>query len=255
MKVVILAGGFGTRISEESHKKPKPMIELDDTPIIIHLMKSYMKQGYNEFVILAGYKQDYIKQYFLNLKRTMSDMTIDFSENEEVDFFNTEKFDANITILNTGLNTYTGGRLLRAKEYLKNEENFLLTYGDGLSDVSIKDLVNNHCSGDNIVTITSVNPGSRFGTLAIEGNQVSSFKEKQKESNGWINGGFMAMNKNVFDFLENDDTILEKDPFEKISSIGKMGCHKHSGFWQCMDTLRDKTFLETLLKENKAPWI
>jgi len=255
MKVVILAGGFGTRISEESHKKPKPMIEIGGIPIISHLMRSYMKHGFNDFVILAGYKQDYIKEYFLNLKRTMSDMTINFSENESVQYFNTEQFDANITILNTGLNTYTGGRVLRAKDFLKDSDNFLLTYGDGLSDVNIKELVRIHQSNNNFVTITSVNPGSRFGTLEFDGDQVLSFREKQKESNGWINAGFMVVNKRVFDFLENDDTILEREPFEKISSIGKMGCYKHSGFWQCMDTLRDKNYLEDLLNKNIAPWI
>ena len=170
-------------------------------------------------------------------------------------FFNTESFDAKVTILNTGLNTYTGGRLLRAKKYLSDCETFCLTYGDGLSDVNISELLNQHKSNDNIVTLTSVNPGSRFGTLKISGSQVENFREKNNESDGWINGGFMVMNQGIFKYLKDDDTILERDPFENISLDGKMGVYKHFGFWQCMDTVRDKNYLEELIENKKAPWI
>mgnify|MGYP000889319349 CR=1 FL=1 len=254
MKVLILAGGFGTRISEESFNKPKPMIEIGGKPVLMHLMDVYISQGFNEFVILAGYRQEYIKKYFHDYYISNSDLEIEFGSKHSIRMFNRKPFNAKVTILDTGLNTMTGGRVKRALELFEDEE-FLLTYGDGLSNANISELLNVHRGEHRLVTLTSVNPGSRFGTLVEKDNKVVSFREKHSESDGWINGGFMVINRGLLDFLKDDTTILERGPFEKVAQKGLMGSYRHYGFWQCMDTLRDKNYLEELIETKKYPWM
>lgn len=255
MKVVILAGGFGTRISEESHLIPKPMIEIGEKPILWHIMKYYSSFGFNEFVILAGYKQYVIKEFFSDYYLHMSDITFDFSNGKnsmDIHFNQSEPW--KVTIVNTGLNTMTGGRLKRVQKYIGNES-FFLTYGDGVSNVNISDLLEFHKESKAIATLTAIQPGGRFGLLEIdEHNLITSFKEKSIEEGGWVNGGFMVLEKEVFDYLIDDDTVLEKDPLMTLASQGKLSSFKHNGFWQCMDTLRDKEYLEKMWKSGDAPW-
>jgi glucose-1-phosphate cytidylyltransferase len=253
MKVVILAGGYGTRISEESYFKPKPMIEIGNEPILIHLMKYYASYGFNDFIICLGYKGYVIKEYFNNLHLHHSDISFDFSVNGEKTFFNSKTYDWKVTLVDTGLNTMTGGRIKRIKPFIK-EDTFLVTYGDGLSDVNLNDLVLFHKNKKTILTLTAVNPDGRFGLLGIKDFLITSFHEKPKTDDGWVNGGFMVVNKDIFNFIENDDTILERTPFEKLASLNQMAAYKHFGFWQPMDTLRDKIFLEEKWKDGSAPW-
>lgn len=253
MKVVILAGGFGTRISEESHLKPKPMIEIGNEPILIHIMKHYSSYGFNDFIICLGYKGYIIKEYFNNLYLHHSDVEFDLFTNQK-NYFNSKTYKWKVKLIDTGLNTMTGGRIKRIKEYI-NEEDFMITYGDGLSNVNLKDLEVFHNNNKKILTITAVNPEGRFGLIGIKNNLITSFKEKPKSDDGWVNGGFMVANKKIFDFIDNDSTILERTPFEKLSSIGEMSAFKHHGFWQPMDTLRDKEYLEKLLLNKDTPWI
>ncbi len=254
MKVVILAGGFGSRISEESHLKPKPMIELGNEPILIHLMKYYSFFGFNDFIICLGYKGYVIKEYFNNLHLHHSDVFFDFSENGKKSFFNSKTYNWKVTLVDTGLNTMTGGRIKRIKELIKHDT-FLLTYGDGLSDVNLHELVSFHGKQNSILTLTAVNPEGRFGLLGIKNNFITNFHEKPKTDDGWVNGGFMVANTKIFDYLADDSTILERQPLETLAKQNKLSAFKHLGFWQPMDTLRDKQFLENLIQENKAPWI
>lgn len=255
MKVVILAGGFGTRISEESHLIPKPMIEIGERPILWHIMKYYSSFGFNEFVILAGYKQYVIKEFFSDYYLHMSDITFDFSKgSNSLEIHANQSEPWKVTIVDTGLNTMTGGRVKRVEKYI-NDETFLLTYGDGLSNVDISDLLDYHNKSGSIVTLTAIQPGGRFGLLDInDDNIVNSFKEKTIEEGGWVNGGFMVVNKDIFQYLIDDSTILEKEPLMTLASQGKLNAYRHSGFWQCMDTLRDKEYLEKLWKEGDSPW-
>ena len=254
MKVVLLAGGFGTRISEESQFKPKPMIEIGGKPILWHIMKEYEYYGFNEFIICAGYKQHIIKEYFYNYALHKSDITFNFKDDNKMVVHNNVSEPWSVTVVDTGLNTMTGGRIKRIQKYIDNET-FLLTYGDGVSDVNITELVNFHKKMNHIATITAVQPGGRFGILELNpDNQINSFREKSKEDGGWINGGFMVLEPKVFDFINDDSTIFEKDPLEKIARIGELDAFTHDGFWQCMDTMRDKDYLERLLRENKASW-
>lgn len=254
MKVVILAGGFGTRISEESHLKPKPMIELDGKPILWHIMKYYSSHGYNEFIICCGYKQYVIKEFFANYYLHMADVTFDFSSKNEMSVHTNGTEPWKVTLVDTGLHTMTGGRIKRVKDYI-GDEPFMLTYGDGVSNVDINKLVEFHDSHGKMVTLTAIQPGSRFGTLDIaENGQINKFKEKSKEDGGWINAGFMVLNPDVFNYIEGDDTVFEQHPLERIAEEGNLKSFKHSGFWQCMDTLRDKQLLEELLENNVAPW-
>ena len=254
MKVVILAGGFGTRISEESHLKPKPMIEIGGMPILWHIMKSYSYYGYNEFIICCGYKGYIIKEYFANYYLHHSDITFDFTKENEITIHNNIAEPWKLTLIETGLNTMTGGRVKRVRDYIGNEP-FMLTYGDGVCDIEINKLVEYHKSHGKIATITAIQPGGRFGVLGIDdSNSISSFKEKTKRDGGWINGGFMVLNPEVMDYIEGDSTVLEKYPLETLANMGELKAFKHNGFWQCMDTIRDKMLLEELLENKEAPW-
>jgi glucose-1-phosphate cytidylyltransferase len=254
MKVVILAGGYGTRISEESMTRPKPMIEINGDPILWHIMKEYSHYGFNEFIICAGYKQHIIKEFFANYYLHHSDITFDFSAENSMTVHNNVVEPWKVTIVDTGLNTLTGGRIKRVRKYI-GEQPFLLTYGDGVCDVNITDVVAFHKRHGRLATMTAVQPGGRFGTLKIDGNGViEQFAEKRKEDGGWINGGYMVLEPQVFDYIEGDSTTFEREPLEKLSEEGQLIAYKYNGFWQCMDTMKDKMYLEELLEENKAPW-
>ena len=228
MKTVILCGGFGTRLSEETIIKPKPMVKIGDKPILEHIMNIYKYYGYNQFVLALGYKSEYIKKFYKNKK--------------------------NIELVYTGKDTKTGGRLLRLKNYLKNEKTFMLTYGDGVSNINIKKAVRFHMNHGKIATITAVRPPVRFGELKISRNKVKSFKEKPQVGQGWINGGFFIFNNKVLNFIKDDQTMLEKEPLEKLTKTGQLMAFEHKGFWKCMDTMRDKILLNKLCKEGKALW-
>lgn len=255
MKVVILAGGFGTRISEESHLKPKPMIEIGDKPILWHIMKGYSYYGYNEFIICLGYKGYMIKQYFSDYYLHSSDVTFDFANKNEMTIHNNVSEPWKVTLVDTGLHTMTGGRIKRIREYIGNEQ-FMLTYGDAVSDININELERYHNQSKACVTMTAIQPGGRFGVLDIDdsSSMVKQFVEKPKEHGGWINGGFMVVEPQIFNYIDGDNTAFEKEPLERLSEEGKLGAYKYHGFWQCMDTQRDKTLLETLWRENRAPW-
>lgn len=255
MKVVILAGGFGTRISEESHLKPKPMIEIGGMPIIWHIMKHYSYYGFNDFVICAGYKQYVIKEYFANYFLHKSDITYDFTTgNHDIIIHNNMAEPWKVTVVDTGLETMTGGRVKRVKEYLGNEP-FMVTYGDGVADVDIKKLVAFHQNHGKAMTLTGVQPEGRFGVIDFgSDNEVLSFREKSKEDSGWINGGFLVCNPEVLDYIKDDTIMLEREPMEQLARERQLMCYKHDGFWQCMDTLRDKEKLERLWAANQAPW-
>lgn len=255
MKVLILAGGFGTRISEESQFKPKPMIELGGMPILWHIMKQYSHYGFNEFVILAGYKQHVIKEYFADYFLHTSDVTYDFTRgtNEMIVHHNVSE-PWKVTVIDTGLNTMTGGRVKRAKEYIGNEP-FMLTYGDGVSDVDIRALYEFHKDHGKMVTMSAYNPGQRFGVLDISAEgKITEFREKTKSDGGMINIGFLVCNPEFCDLIDGDDTVLEKKPLERAAHEGQLMAYKHDGFWQCMDTLRDKEKLEEMWSSEKAPW-
>lgn len=253
MKVVLLAGGFGSRISEESQFKPKPMIEIGGMPILWHIMKWYAKFGHKEFIICCGYKQHVIKEFFANYFLYNSDVTFDFSNKGQIVVHNQNAEDWKVTVVDTGLNTMTGGRLKRIKNFVNNEP-FLMTYGDGVSDVDIKAVIEFHKTSNTLATLTGVLPEGRFGVLDIAGSLIQSFREKSKNDMGWINGGFMVLQPDIFDMIEDDTTIFEREPLEKLAEIKQLSCYRHHGFWQCMDTMRDKEKLELLLVTNTAPW-
>lgn len=254
MKVVILAGGFGTRISEESHLRPKPMIEIGGQPILWHIMKIYSVYGFHEFVICAGYKQQVIKEYFANYFLHRSDITFDFSSNGEMTVHNHVSEPWKVTIVDTGYGTMTGGRVKRIAPYVGNET-FLLTYGDGVADIRIDEILKFHKEHKKIMTITTVNPGQRFGVVEInEDNLVTEFHEKRESDGYWINGGFMAAEPELFDHIDGDQTFLEKEPLERLAAKGELAAYKHEGFWQCMDTQRDKEKLEMMWESGQAPW-
>jgi len=254
MKVVILAGGFGTRISEESHLKPKPMIEIGERPILWHIMKTYSHFGFNDFVICLGYKSYYIKEYFAHYFLHESDVTFDFKNQSERIIHTHSAEPWTVTLVNTGLETMTGGRVKRIQPYV-GDEPFMLTYGDGVSDVNIGELVAYHKSHGRLATITSTQPGGRFGALDLgENNRVRGFQEKPQGDGGWINAGFFVLEPKVFDYIAGDETVLEKEPLEALAREGELAAYKHHGFWQPMDSLRDKTQLEQLWKSGRAPW-
>lgn len=254
MKVVILAGGFGTRISEESHLKPKPMIEIGERPILWHIMKTYSSYGFNDFVICLGYKGFCIKEYFAHYFLHESDVTFDFKNDNERLIHQHSAEPWTVTLVNTGLETMTGGRVKRIRDYIGNEP-FMLTYGDGVSDVNIKDLVSYHKAHGKLATVTSIQPSGRFGALDLsESNEVRGFQEKPKGDGAWINAGFFVLQPEVFDYIAGDETFLEKEPLEHLAKEGELVAYKHPGFWQPMDTLRDKNHLEDLWKSDKAPW-
>ncbi len=252
MKVVILAGGFGTRLSEETLIKPKPMVEIGNKPILWHIMKYYHHFGYNEFVIALGYKSEIIKSYFLNYNQTDGDLFIDL-KSKKIKHKQEITQDWRIDLVETGLNTMTGGRVLRLKKVLGSEP-FLLTYGDGLSNINLHELVEFHKSKDTFVTLSAVRPPARFGGIIFKGENIKSFAEKSQINEGWINGGFMVVEPEIFNYLSSDNDIFETQILEKLSREKKLAAYKHHGFWQCMDALRDKYFLESLWKEKKAEW-
>jgi glucose-1-phosphate cytidylyltransferase len=254
MKVVILAGGLGTRISEESHLKPKPMIEIGDKPILWHIMKIYSHYGYNDFIICCGYKGYVIKEYFADYYLHCSDVTFDFTNDNNMVIHNNIAEPWKVTLVDTGLYTQTGGRIKRIQQYV-GDEKFMLTYGDGVSNVDINELVRFHNKSNKIATLTAIQPGGKFGVLEIDGNQnIARFAEKAKEDGGWINGGFMVLEPEIFDLIKDDTTILEREPLERLAQKCELLAYKHSGFWQCMDTQRDKNYLDSIWEKNRAPW-
>jgi len=253
MKVVILAGGYGTRLSEETEIKPKPMVEIGSKPILWHIMKIYSTYGFNDFIILLGYKGYVVKEYFANYFLHQSDVTINL-ESGEMEVHNNHSEPWKVTLIDTGIDTMTGGRIKRAKKYIGNEP-FLLTYGDGVGDINIEKLVEFHRKHKKILTITSVQPEGRFGALDIgEDNEVLEFKEKPKGDGGWINAGFFVCESGVFDYIKGDETIFEDEPLKKLAKDGQLYTYKHTGFWKPMDTLRDKRELNRLWNSGKAPW-
>ena len=252
MKAVILAGGFGTRISEETQLKPKPLIEIGGMPLLWHIMKIFSQHGINDFVICCGYKGYMIKEYFANYSLHKSNITFDLKANStHVHSSDVEPW--KITLVDTGLNTMTGGRLKRVREFL-DDEPFCFTYGDGLSDINLKELIEFHENQKTLATVTAVRPPGRFGAMAISDNRVTKFQEKPEGDGDWINGGFFILEPKIFDYLTDDKTIWEREPLEKLSEDNQLSAYKHSGFWQPVDTIRDKNHLEELWKLNKAPW-
>lgn len=253
MKAVILAGGLGTRLSEETVVKPKPMVEIGGKPILWHIMKMYSAHGINDFVICCGYKGYVIKEYFANYFLHMSDVTFHMAENRmEVHEKRAEPW--NVTLVDTGDASMTGGRLKRVAEYVKDDEAFLFTYGDGVSDVDIKASIDFHMSHGKLATLTATYPPGRFGALDIQNNQILSFKEKPRGDGALINGGFFVLSPKVIDLIDNDATTWEQEPLMALAEQGQLMAYEHGGFWQPMDTLRDKHYLEELWQKGKAPW-
>lgn len=253
MKAVVLAGGLGTRISEETSLRPKPMIEIGGKPILWHILKTYSHHNINNFIICCGYKGYVIKEYFANYFLHMSDVTFDMSNNSmEVHQHNAEPW--RVTLVDTGDDTMTGGRVKRIGEYVKNDDAFCLTYGDGVSDVNISKLIAFHKAQNVKATLTATIPPGRFGALDLKGNKVSSFMEKPKGDGAMINGGFFVLSPEVLDYIKDDDTVWEREPLERLALESNLAAYQHHGFWQPMDTLRDKVHLEELWQSGKAPW-
>lgn len=253
MKAVILAGGLGTRLSEETHIKPKPMVEIGGMPILWHIMKTYSAYGINEFIICAGYKGYIIKEFFSNYYLHSADVEFDFSNNT-TKFLNSKTEPWKVTVVDTGEASFTGGRIKRIKPFLENDETFLLTYGDGVADINIKKLISFHSSHGLMATVTSVEPPGRYGALELDGLMVKKFQEKPSGDHGVINGGYFVLSSKVIDTIEGDQTIWEKEPLMGLSSRGQLASFSHKGFWQPMDTLREKNYLEELWSTNRAPW-
>lgn len=255
MKIVILAGGYGTRISEESYLKPKPMIEIGGNPILWHIMKNYSHYGFNEFIICCGYKGYMIKEYFSDYYLHSSDITFDFTNDNKMTIHSNIAEPWKVTLVDTGVDTATGGRIKRVQQYVGNET-FMLTYGDGVSDININNLLEFHKQNNKLVTMTAIQPGGRFGVLDIDSDNktVSSFMEKSKEDGGWINAGFMVLEPRIFDYIESEDIPFEKEPLENVARQGELNAYKYNGFWQCMDTQRDRVILENMWKNNEAKW-
>lgn len=254
MKVVLLAGGFGTRISEESQLKPKPMIEIGGMPILWHIMKQYSHYGFNEFVICCGYKQHIVKEFFADYYLHRSDVTFDFTDENKMIIHSNVAEPWKVTLVDTGLNTMTGGRIKRIQKYI-GDEPFMLTYGDGVSDINIKELVEFHKSHKKMVTMSAYNVGQRFGVLDInKDNQITAMREKSIDDGNMINIGFMVCEPKIFDYIEGDSTVFEQHPLRQSATDGELMAYKHDGFWQCMDTLRDKQKLEQLWESGSAPW-
>lgn len=252
MKVLILAGGYGTRLSEATDVKPKPMVEIGGKPILWHILKSYSHHGFNDFVILLGYKGYVIKEYFANYFLHQSDLTIDISNNK-IEIHNNSSEPWKVTLIDTGLDTLTGGRIKRAAKYINNEP-FLLTYGDGVANVDIKKSVAFHKNHGKLITMTAIQPEGRFGALDIQGDNIKSFVEKPKGDGSWINGGFFVCQPEVLDYIDGDSTIFERQPLERLAKADQLMAYKHEGFWQCMDTMRDKNKLEELWASGEAEW-
>jgi glucose-1-phosphate cytidylyltransferase len=252
VKVLLLAGGYGTRLSEETDIRPKPMIEIGGKPILWHIMKIYSHYGFNDFIVLLGYKGYYIKEYFANYYLHQSDVTFDM-RNGEMEIHNNSSEPWKVTLLDTGLDSMTGGRIKRAKEFIGNET-FMLTYGDGVSDVNISTLLEFHKQNKKQATMTAIQPAGRFGVLNIQTNTVKEFVEKPDGDGSWINGGFMVCEPEILDLIIDDSTVFEQYPLKTLAKNDNLGAFKHKGFWQCMDTLRDKAVLNDLWDNNRAPW-
>ncbi|WP_018154772.1 glucose-1-phosphate cytidylyltransferase [Methanothermococcus thermolithotrophicus] len=252
MKVVILAGGFGTRLAEETHSIPKPMVEIGGKPILWHIMKIYSTYGFNDFVICLGYKGYVIKEYFANYFLHNSDVTIDI-KNNSMEIHNNYSEPWKVTLVDTGLNTMTGGRLKRVAKYL-DDETFMLTYGDGVGNINIKELIEFHRSHGKLATVTATQPEGRFGALKLENNKVTSFAEKMDNKDSWINGGFFVLEPEVINYIKDDNTIWEREPLEKLSKDGELMAYFHDGFWKPMDKLKDKMDLEEMWSSGNAPW-
>ncbi len=256
MKVVILAGGLGSRISEESHLKPKPMIEIGGRPILWHILKIYSSYGFNEFVICLGHKGHVIKEYFSNYFLHCSDVTFDFTQKNHQQIHAHQAEPWKITLVNTGELTMTGGRIKRIRPYINEGEDFMVTYGDGLADVDIPSLLAAHKKHGKMATVTAVQPKGRFGKLVIgENEQIQGFTEKPLGDGGWINGGFFVFSDKVFNYIKEDSTVLEQAPLEMLAKDKQLYSYKHNGFWQCMDTMRDKLYLEELVEKGNPPWV
>ena len=255
MKVIILAGGFGTRLSEETHLKPKPMVEIGGKPILWHIMKTYSHYGYNDFVICLGYMGYVIKEYFANYFLHQSDVTFDFRNGNKHVIHSNSTEPWRVTLVDTGLNTMTGGRVKRIQKYIGGEP-FMLTYGDGVANIPIDQLVSFHKRQSKLATVTAVQPSGRFGALIVGDNdeKVIAFQEKPKGDGSWINGGFFVFEPEIFDYIKDDNTSMENEPLEDLVNDGQLGAFKHSDFWKPMDTLRDKTELEQAWASGKAPW-
>jgi glucose-1-phosphate cytidylyltransferase len=254
MQAVILAGGLGTRISEETHLKPKPMIEIGSKPIIWHIMKLYSFYGINDFIICCGYKGYVLKEFFSNMHLHNSDVCINLEDNS-ISYLNRSNEPWRVTLVDTGLNSMTGGRIKKIEKYISNQS-FCLTYGDGLANIDIEKLIESHKLSGKIATVTAVRPPSRFGKIHLDNNNnVNNFSEKPIDDEGWINGGFFVLDKRVFDLIDSDNTIWEKEPLNLLAKQNQLNAYKHNGFWSPMDTLRDKNYLENLCISNEAPWI
>jgi glucose-1-phosphate cytidylyltransferase len=254
IKTVILCGGLGTRLSEETQTKPKPMVEIGDRPILWHVMKIYERHGFYDFALALGYKGESIKDYFLNYHARLSDLTVHLKSGQ-VDYSNPTAEDWRVSLIDTGLNTMTGGRLLRLKQHLKPHGTFMLTYGDGVSDVNVTALLDFHRAHGKLATVTAVRPSARFGGMHIGNGKVLDFKEKPQSGEGWINGGFFVFEPAIFDYLADDSTLLERSPLENLVSDGQFMAYEHSGYWQCMDTVRDRDQLQMLWNGGVAPWV
>jgi glucose-1-phosphate cytidylyltransferase len=252
MKAVILAGGFGTRLSEESHLRPKPLVEIGGRPMLWHIMKIFSAHGVQDFVVCCGYKGYLIKEYFANYFLHMADATFDISRNT-VEIHQNYAEPWRVTLVDTGLSTQTGGRMLRVRKYLNNER-FCLTYGDGVSDINIRALIRFHEAHGRQATVTAVHPAARFGALQIDGDYVSKFMEKPKGDGRYINGGFFVLEQEIFGYLSSDEDIWEQAPLRLLTDAGQLAAYRHNGFWAAMDTLRDKSYLEDLWASNQAPW-
>jgi len=252
VKVILLAGGFGTRLSEYTEMIPKPMVTVGGRPILWHIMRSYAHFGHKDFYLALGYKAEVIKEYFLHYRSLNADFTVDLSTGS-VESHQVDDTDWRVTLVYTGLESMTGGRVKRLKPFVGNEP-FLLTYGDGVADVDLDALLSFHKSHGKMVTVTAVHPGARFGELEMDDQSVTAFQEKPQTGQGWINGGYFVVEPEFFDLIEGDQTILERDPLEKAASMGELMAYKHSGYWQCMDTKRDRDYLEELWQQGNAPW-
>lgn len=253
MKVVLLAGGFGTRLSEETQARPKPLVEIGGKPIIWHIMKIYSHYGFNEFVVCAGYKGDMIKEYFVNYILHSSNVTVDV-RGGTVRYESESRDPWRVTVVDTGLNTMTGGRIKRILPYLGDDPEFLMTYGDGVTDLNIAAAIALHRAEGRLATVTGAQPPGRFGQLSLSGNAVTSFQEKPKGEGGWINAGFFILPRSIGDYIAGDDTIFEREPLESLSMRSQLSMYKHEGFWLPMDSLRDKMALEELWQSGRAPW-
>ncbi len=254
MKAVILAGGSGTRLSEETALRPKPMVEIGGKPILWHILKIYATHGIAEFIIALGYKGEMIKQYFLDFYALNNDISIDLASGETTIHNNGTQPNWKVHLVDTGLHTQTGGRLRRLKEWLARDEVFLFTYGDGVADLNVSALLQFHNSHRKLATVTTVRPPARFGRIAFDGEQVAEFYEKPEAGEGWINGGYFVLNRKTIDYIEGDQTIWERDPIERLAHDGQLMGYRHYGFWSCMDTLKEKNILEELWASGKAPW-